>query len=225
MNCYCLTTTPPKYCYTIESGGGTACPECLGFVGSKIKKEVALSSGYDLTKQDGDTTEYQCVEYSKLVKLKIVLHNHSKIGLKIGFKTMPYSSGKVYVLFCPYCDEQIGQIPEYFIEWAKQSSDARFAAMAASIKDLTPLQPVFIPKIPSPFFCDYQDYIHSKQWQRKRNERLALDRKQCVLCFSMTNLHVHHVTYERLFKEKMSDLMTVCKECHEIIHNRFFDGE
>ena len=227
MSCYCRTNAPKKYCYTTEVDGRIAyrlyCTECKGFVGSKVKKEVALSCGYDLSFQDGSTTDYQCREFSKKVYKAYTDHSHSKVGLRIGFQQQfAYES---YILFCPYCDEKIDHVPDWFIDWAKSSSNEILSRMAREVVSLEPLdQPIFHPKIPRPLLSEYIAYMDSKEWQRKRSARLAIDRKQCVLCGTLNNLHVHHVTYERLFNEKMSDLMTVCKSCHEVLHDKKFSN-
>lgn len=60
-------------------------------------------------------------------------------------------------------------------------------------------------------------YYETRHWSTTRSERYSIDDYSCVLCFSKENLQCHHVTYENLFDENMSDLMTVCKDCHEVI--------
>ena len=32
-------------------------------------------------------------------------------------------------------------------------------------------------------------------------------------------MHLHHITYERLGKERLSDLVPVCESCHRFIHD------
>lgn len=64
----------------------------------------------------------------------------------------------------------------------------------------------------------YARYIQkSKKWQRKRRQRLELDNYTCQnrKCGSHENLTVHHLTYERLYNERMEDLQTLCRPCHE----------
>lgn len=64
----------------------------------------------------------------------------------------------------------------------------------------------------------YSVYIKSRQWQEKRDARLRLDRYRCQMCGTAKNLNVHHITYERLGNEDMSDLVTLCQNCHEQAH-------
>ena len=64
-----------------------------------------------------------------------------------------------------------------------------------------------------------QAYYETSHWQLTREKRFRRDSHSCVLCFSHDSLACHHVTYSRLFGEWMQDLMTVCTECHEVIHS------
>lgn len=48
-------------------------------------------------------------------------------------------------------------------------------------------------------------------------------RRKCEACGSGSDLHVHHMTYERLFRERLSDLKLLCKGCHYFVHN-FYDA-
>lgn len=73
---------------------------------------------------------------------------------------------------------------------------------------------------------DRDKYIHyiskSSQWKRLREEIID-DRgcicERCKLPNSAKNLHVHHMTYIRLFNELKSDLALLCVECHEYVHS------
>lgn len=65
---------------------------------------------------------------------------------------------------------------------------------------------------------DYHKYLRTKRWREKANARLKMDGYQCVLCKSAKNLAVHHITYENIGYEQMDDLISVCKGCHEKLH-------
>lgn len=218
MTCLCNTKTPSRYCWTSELDGRIAyrlyCPVCLGFVGSKVKKELAIACGYELTEQRGSTVDYECRQIGN-----DIANNPRLRKLRIGAKKI--LNHESFVLFDSETREQLRFIPDFFIKWAKFSLND-WNWIVKDIVDLTPIEPIYRPKVPRDLLADYSAYIESTQWQRKRSERMAIDRKQCVLCGSVQNLQVHHVTYERLFNEKMADLMTVCKSCHEILHDREF---
>ena len=52
-----------------------------------------------------------------------------------------------------------------------------------------------------------------------RQKVFRRDGFKCVICGKAKNLNVHHITYENLGAEKVSDLVTLCRDCHEDIHN------
>lgn len=70
---------------------------------------------------------------------------------------------------------------------------------------------------------EYEKYISSPGWGRKRKERLFIDKHRCRTCGLSheegTSLEVHHVSYENFGDEPMSDLITLCRQCHEAITN------
>lgn len=68
---------------------------------------------------------------------------------------------------------------------------------------------------------EYQKYLNSKEWKEKRQKRLEIDGYKCACCGSAKSLNVHHTTYERLYGEEMDDLITLCKDCHKAIHERY----
>lgn len=66
----------------------------------------------------------------------------------------------------------------------------------------------------------YAQYINGPDWQTKRLERLQHDNHRCSRCQSTETLQVHHVTYERLGRERLTDLLTLCDPCHRSEHGR-----
>jgi 5-methylcytosine-specific restriction endonuclease McrA len=66
---------------------------------------------------------------------------------------------------------------------------------------------------------DYNEYMKSPAWDKKRRARLKKDNYTCQDCDAKDKpLDVHHITYERLGRERMSDLISVCRNCHEERH-------
>lgn len=66
---------------------------------------------------------------------------------------------------------------------------------------------------------DYENYIKSPAWNLKKEETYKLFGKQCKKCKSDKQLHVHHMTYDRLFDEDVKkDLVVLCKTCHFEYH-------
>lgn len=64
----------------------------------------------------------------------------------------------------------------------------------------------------------YSEYIRSDEWKEKRKKAIKAADGKCQLCGSTTRINVHHRTYERLGKEKPSDLTVLCESCHYNFH-------
>ena len=66
---------------------------------------------------------------------------------------------------------------------------------------------------------EYLDYIASPAWRNVRSLVLKRDNARCRDCGSKS-LHndVHHLTYIRLGTERLDDLITLCRECHNKRH-------
>jgi len=67
---------------------------------------------------------------------------------------------------------------------------------------------------------NYKQYLKTSEWKKLRQQVLDRD-KCCQTCVLIQNLEVHHKHYKTLGNEKLDDLITLCKECHEVITNRF----
>lgn len=66
----------------------------------------------------------------------------------------------------------------------------------------------------------YKEYLQSDAWKAKRKAVLIRDGLRCQLCGHDRNLHVHHITYERIYAEDLDDLITVCNKCHDKVHSK-----
>ena len=66
----------------------------------------------------------------------------------------------------------------------------------------------------------YRRYLRSKTWRRKREKVLKRDEYRCRICNSELRLQVHHRTYKDLWHERQVDLITICKACHTLFHER-----
>lgn len=73
----------------------------------------------------------------------------------------------------------------------------------------------------------YRDeYLKSDEWKEKRKRILERDQGNCRCCGQKAN-DIHHITYARVYREKDTDLIAVCRNCHEKIHKNgrvFFEG-
>lgn len=65
---------------------------------------------------------------------------------------------------------------------------------------------------------EYREYLKTDHWKETREEALRRGGYKCHDCGAKENLQVHHLTYARRGHEKQSDLVVVCKHCHEKRH-------
>jgi len=84
----------------------------------------------------------------------------------------------------------------------------------------------------------YEDYLLSSRWRLIRRQALVRARWRCqnpacpddavrwltdTEIFEMAvpyRLEVHHLTYERLGRERPDDLLVLCERCHSLEHGR-----
>ena len=65
----------------------------------------------------------------------------------------------------------------------------------------------------------YADYLDSPVWARKRAAAMRRDHWTCQECGCNWEIQVHHKKYpKRLGSERLSDLVTLCRDCHEEAH-------
>lgn len=66
----------------------------------------------------------------------------------------------------------------------------------------------------------YYEYLQSEEWHNKRISVLERDRHACVLSGRRDKLQIHHLTYDRVGCEELSDLVTLNKTVHYAIHDK-----
>lgn len=71
---------------------------------------------------------------------------------------------------------------------------------------------------------DYNEYLASPLWKARAATMKAF-RPWCALCPSTKNLEVHHRTYERIGRERPSDLVVLCASCHRRHHGKLAEGQ
>lgn len=73
----------------------------------------------------------------------------------------------------------------------------------------------------------YSEKLKSPKWQKKRLEVLNRDNFTCQHCGDTeTELHVHHLKYSgEPHDSPLSDLLTLCKDCHFIETFEIFDTQ
>lgn len=66
-----------------------------------------------------------------------------------------------------------------------------------------------------------KEYLQSPEWKALRRQVLARDNYTCRQCGYNEQLEVHHISYLHFTQEPLSDLVTVCRDCHQTIHNHY----
>jgi hypothetical protein len=70
----------------------------------------------------------------------------------------------------------------------------------------------------------YKLYLRSPEWAEvKRRYRSSKLPQTCVVCGSK-KVDLHHKTYERLGKERLTDLVPLCRSHHKWLHRRVKAG-
>jgi 5-methylcytosine-specific restriction endonuclease McrA len=64
----------------------------------------------------------------------------------------------------------------------------------------------------------YAEYIRSPEWAKVRVRKLREVGWKCERCGRKKHLQAHHLTYERLGRERLSDLEICCRGCHSREH-------
>lgn len=68
----------------------------------------------------------------------------------------------------------------------------------------------------------YKTYLLSDEWKQKRELVFQKKWRACEKCKSENNLRIHHWTYTRIYKEKVSDLFVFCNDCHWEFHKLYW---
>lgn len=63
-------------------------------------------------------------------------------------------------------------------------------------------------------WVDLPRYYKTAHWIAIRNQKRREGHYRCERCGSKERLEVHHITYARLYHERMNDLQLLCRFCH-----------
>jgi len=67
------------------------------------------------------------------------------------------------------------------------------------------------------WYKEYQEYLKSSEWKVKRGKVLKRDNYICQGCLEKRATQVHHLSYKHVKNEPLFELVSICKECHDII--------
>ena len=68
--------------------------------------------------------------------------------------------------------------------------------------------------------AEYHSYLQSPEWKSKVSLIKQRD-KVCQLTGATTQLEVHHITYDRLGNEDLSDLVLLSRSAHQFVHDYY----
>ena len=68
---------------------------------------------------------------------------------------------------------------------------------------------------------EHREYIKTPKWQSKREKVMQRANHHCEGCGEYLGVagHVHHTTYNNWKDEFLFELIYLCKECHQRVHN------
>lgn len=64
----------------------------------------------------------------------------------------------------------------------------------------------------------YADYLQSAEWRRVRSAVMRRANGVCEVCNAAPASEVHHLTYDRIGNESLTDLVAICRGCHQEAH-------
>lgn len=83
------------------------------------------------------------------------------------------------------------------------------------------------------YYCDdtkevvktYKEYLSTNHWLKvKTKMRKSKYEYRCYCCGKNKTLQLHHKTYKRVGKERLTDLIWLCADCHQKVHNKVNSG-
>jgi len=69
------------------------------------------------------------------------------------------------------------------------------------------------------YFRTTDVFYKTTAWKLLKKKALDRDHKQCRTCGCKDNLQVHHINYRQI-SNKLSDLITLCLDCHQKYHKK-----
>jgi hypothetical protein len=74
--------------------------------------------------------------------------------------------------------------------------------------------------------AEYADYLKTEHWAQLKLALYAKRGRTCMACSSKKRIQAHHVNYRHPITDCTSDdLMPLCRECHEAVHETKLDAE
>ena len=61
-------------------------------------------------------------------------------------------------------------------------------------------------------------YLQSEHWKQLRSRKLILN-PTCEICGGDKRVEPHHLLYKNLYDVEVTDLQSLCRQCHIKVHN------
>lgn len=65
----------------------------------------------------------------------------------------------------------------------------------------------------------YNAYLQSPEWKHRRGKVINRAGGLCEACRERSAVHVHHLTYAHVGREPLFDLVAICQQCHDDLHD------
>ncbi len=66
----------------------------------------------------------------------------------------------------------------------------------------------------------YREYLRSPEWRELTSQVRRRCDGICERCHRVEMCDTHHLTYERVYHERLEDLLGVCRSCHKYLSGR-----
>lgn len=65
----------------------------------------------------------------------------------------------------------------------------------------------------------YAEYLQTEHWRQVRERAFVHHGMRCGVCMKTHGLEIHHIEYDRLGDELMTDVVPLCREHHQLQHD------
>lgn len=116
--------------------------------------------------------------------------------------------------------QEINSLPFISVNDAEKIQEKRENKKRSFRKHIEDLKKERIEDNNAEFWRQYEEYLRTDKWRNKRELVLKRDNYVCQACLTNKATQAHHKTYEHVFDEFLFELISVCKECHDLIHSK-----
>lgn len=71
----------------------------------------------------------------------------------------------------------------------------------------------------------YLLYLTSDHWKQFRQQMIFTSGKVCQVCSQRRHIEIHHLNYYCLGKETPQDVIILCRQCHQRVHDKYWKGD